>query len=564
MRKLVVLCLVIVLDFTLFAQQKGRKFFPDDPVWEEPQISAKMPGAVDRSEVIDFLESTYKRGPRKEIRPAANVNTVGGVPDSSWFTNRIGKRAMTLDELRRGPNQLDSPDLSAPWEVVAGKSEGITAGFQAKDASGDTYFVKLDVPDYPQLTTSAEVIATKFLHAFGYNVPENYLVSLTREQLRTSAEAQEKGLDEKALDDLLRKAAQNPDGSYQMLASRKVEGKPIGQFKFWGTRPDDPNDIFTHEDRRELRGLRLFAAWLNHVDIDTINTLDAFIGEEESGYVKHYLIDFGTTFGSGAFEPQRPRVGNEYVMEWGSIAKSALTLGLWERPWQKVKYPSFPQIGNFEADFFQPHQWKPDYPNPAFQRMRLNDAFWAVSIIAEFTDEMVREIVKTGQIKDPDAEDYLVRTLLARRDKILAYYLGQVNPLDRFEILRGALKFMNLGSQSRLGEAKAYEYTWYSYDDQTGETVALGESRRAGTDEIAIPLKIGAEYLMVHLRTISDEQPEWAKPVFVYLRLDRSGHRIIGIEREEEDRQYYDSERRRFLVEKSESKEDQVRTSIAE
>jgi hypothetical protein len=563
MRKTAFLLVFIIFAANLTAEQKGRKFYPDDPVWEEPGIPIKQPPAVDRSEVIDFIESMHRRGPKGEILPAANVNTVGGVPNSFWFTNRISRKQMTLGELRRGPNQLDAPDVSEPWEVFDAKTEGITAGFKAKDASGETYFVKLDVPDYPQLTTSAEVIATKFFHAFGYYVPENYLVILKREQLRAGPEARSKGMDEKALDDLLNKAARRPDGRYQVLASRKVEGKPIGQFKFWGTRPDDPNDIFPHEDRRELRGLRLFAAWLNHIDLDTINTLDAFVGEENSGYVRHYLIDFGTTFGSGAFEPQRPRVGNEYVMEWGKIAKSVGSLGLWERPWQKVRYPAYPAIGNFEADFFRADQWKADYPNPAFQRMRLNDAFWAASIICEFSDEMVREIVKTGQIEDPDAEQYLVRTLLTRRDKILAYYFSKVNPVDRFEVSRGALRFVNLGARSGLGNVEGYEYTWYSYDDQSGESVALGDPNRTAVEQIRIPAGSGARYLKVQILSLSEEQPEWAKPVFVFLRRNGTDYRVIAIEREEENRQLKDIEQR-FLVHQPGAESGQARSSIAE
>ena len=57
-----------------------------------------------------------------------------------------------------------------------------------------------------------------------------------------------------------------PDGSMRATASRYVDGEPVGPFRYYGTRTDDPNDVIDHEQRRELRGLRLFAAWLNHDD----------------------------------------------------------------------------------------------------------------------------------------------------------------------------------------------------------------------------------------------------------------------------------------------------------
>jgi hypothetical protein len=65
---------------------------------------------------------------------------------------------------------------------------------------------------------------------------------------------------------LLQRAPRRPDGTYRALASKLLPGKPVGPFQYFGTRPDDPNDIFPHENRRELRGLRVFAAWLNHDD----------------------------------------------------------------------------------------------------------------------------------------------------------------------------------------------------------------------------------------------------------------------------------------------------------
>ena len=35
-----------------------------------------------------------------------------------------------------------------------------------------------------------------------------------------------------------------------------------------------------HEDRRELRGYGVFAAWLNHVDAKAINSLDTLVTDE--------------------------------------------------------------------------------------------------------------------------------------------------------------------------------------------------------------------------------------------------------------------------------------------
>ncbi len=447
---------------------------------------------------------------------------------------------MSLDVLTRGPNRSDGPDMTGPLLITAPKVEGATAGFRMKDKRGDSYFVKLDPLKYPQLTTSAEAISTRFFHAFGYNVPENYLIFVKREQLRVDPEAEANGkpFTEADLDRLLKKAPRRPDGTYQMLASKKIKGEPVGTFRFEGTRPDDPNDIFPHERRRELRGLRVFCAWLNHVDIDTINTLDVFEGEETNGYIKHYLIDFGTTLGSGAWEPQRPRVGHEYPFEVAQIAKSLFTFGLWERTWQKIDYPDYPQVGNFEAAHFVADQWKPDYPNPAFSRMTLADAYWATRIIVRFSAEAVRAIVRTGKIEDPRAEAYLVRTLLERRDRILLHYFSNTNPLDAFQIRGGQsggpLHFRNLGVENKLGTAERYEYAWYGFDNESGLLASLGSPRFTVEQSVPLLQQTQSPYLMVGIRTLSADRPNWAREVRVYLASSKGTWRIVGIEREEE------------------------------
>src|SRR5262249_40584135 len=158
----------------------------------------------------------------------------------------------------------------------------------------------------PELATAAEVISTKFFYALGYNVPENYLVTFKREQLKADSKAmigaagkRDRRLTESELNSVLKRVRSSPDGMYRAMASKLLQGTPLGPFQYHGTRPDDPNDIFPHEHRRELRGLRVFAAWLNHDDSRAINSLDILVEDKGRRYVRHYLIDFGATLGSG-------------------------------------------------------------------------------------------------------------------------------------------------------------------------------------------------------------------------------------------------------------------------
>lgn len=518
----------------------AQKFFEDDPVWkDEDQILAPRPEPRDLSQIADLLLSTFVRRPEGSIPLAENVNTLGEVPDSSWFTNRIGLHPISLEELVRGPNQWEGPDLSTPWEIIAVKSEGITPGLRIRDGRGDVYLIKFDPPDYPQLATSAEAISTKFFHAFGYHVPENYLAFIRPSDLRISPKAtieefdRERPLKRTDLEYLLERVAHLRAGTIPVLASRFLSGKPLGPFEYFATRSDDANDIFSHENRRELRGLRVFSAWLNHDDVRSINTLDTFISSGDKGYVRHHLIDFGSCLGSGSVKPQNPRAGHEYIVESAPIVKGAISLGIWDRPWRKVKYPGYLSIGNFEADFFEPHKWKPEYPNPAFERMRPEDAFWAAKIVERFSDETIRALVRTGKLEDPGAENYLVRTLLKRRDKIVRFYFSQLNPLDRFEISpnQDSLAFENLGLQAGLSGAASYEHQWFSLDNDAASLKAITKIQSADRPALSIPGS-DASILMVRIRTVSADQPNWRKKVDVYLR-NAPQKSVAGIEREE-------------------------------
>ena len=120
-------------------------------------------------------------------------------------------------------------------------------------------------------------------------------------------------------------------------------------FRYYGTRPDDPNDVVPHEHRRELRAIQVFGAWTNLVDMKAGNTLDTLVTENGRAIVKHYLQDVGSTFGTGALVPRDGDEGHEYLSRADPWPSAWCRSGLYIRDWQTVDYEEHPQIGRFEG-----------------------------------------------------------------------------------------------------------------------------------------------------------------------------------------------------------------------
>jgi hypothetical protein len=492
----------------------GQKFYTDDPVWHDNDkaVDATKVTKYKLNDQYDFFQHSFGRQGDRSKAPAANVNTLGEVPDSSWFQNRHGMYRMSLSELATGPNTGNGPSTEQPWSVIEAKTEGVTPGFRIRDARGDVYVMKFDPLENPELSTAAEVISTKFFYAFGYNVPENYITFFNREQLRVDSKS---GLSESDLDNLLTRVPRRADGTFRVLASKLLSGTPVGPFQYFGTRPDDPNDIFPHENRRELRGLRVFAAWLNHDDSRAINSLDMVMNESGKRYVKHHLIDFGSTLGSGSTNAQKPRAGYEYLWEPKPVFARILTLGLWDRPWIRAKYPDYPSVGKIDAKYFRPEEWKPEYPNPAFLNMTSQDAYWASKIVMSFTEKEIRAIVRTGQLSDPEAEEYLVETLLERRDKIGRAWMTTVSSFDQFEwTASGELRFQHLASHYDFVRQPEYQVSWFSFDNSDGSRQPIAKFHSGQ-----------AEGYYVAVISSSEGRVE------IYVRVIDNEPQIVGIER---------------------------------
>ncbi len=373
------------------------------------------------------------------VLAAANINRLDEVVNSSWFTNRIGLFEMSPDEVARGPLDLTGPDMSATWTIVKAKSEGVTPGFNIRDPRGDVYVIKFDPPGHLNSTTAAGIISNRILYGAGYNVPGDYSVSFRRQQLILGEGVtiqlpyqQPRPMTEADVDSLLANVTRLPDGRWRALASKYLNGRPIGPFDYKGRRKDDPNDRIAHENRRELRGLYVFASWLIHYDTKQLNSLDMVVQEAGNRFVRHYLIDFASTVGTGARGPTR-RFGYEFTFDVAAIGGRMLAFGLHDDPWRYLERPEgLQEVGYWETAHYHPAKFKPLQPNTAFANVTDRDGYWGAKIVSAFSDDQLRAIVQEARYIDPASADYVTRILATRRDMIARYWFDRVPPLDFF------------------------------------------------------------------------------------------------------------------------------------
>jgi hypothetical protein len=535
MRKLIALALLFPL--VLF----GRKFYRDDPLAKEPApLPAPGPASREINDFFDVIMNTLGHpGERQPVEageppiPAQAVNTLGEVPDSAWFTNRIGSRPIPLEEIARGSRSGKAPSLQGSWTITAAKTQGVTPGFEIEDSEGRRYVLKFDPLPYPEMATGAEMIGTILFHNLGYHVPENYLVSFPLERLRIGADTvitdrtgRERPMTWSDVTQALKRVFRDNEGHYRGLASLFLPGKPLEGFRYHGTRSDDPNDIVPHEHRRDLRGLFVFAAWVNHNDSRSINSLDMLVEENGVPYVKHHLIDFGAILGSSSITSNTARDGNTYFFGWKPAAVQFLSLGLAVPEWARSDYIDHPALGKIEYPRFEPEEWKPNYPSPAFLNRLPDDTYWAAKKVMSFSDEHIRAIVAEARYSDPEAASWIVKYLIHRRDIIGKTYFSKVLPLDNFAVRDGRLQFEDLEVKYGFVTApREYQAEWSRFDNEAESHSPLPGARSLDLPSEASTAPEGA-YFAARLHA-----GDPSKTVTVYLRQTPQGPSVVGIDR---------------------------------
>ncbi len=542
---------LVLLAASCASTSGSLRFENRDPVWRVADRDP-IPKPEKREHFVTDLMLNLFRVPIMDglsfpgFERAENINSIGEVPDSTWWTNRIGVRDLSPTEVARGPRTGERP--TAPFTILEGKPSGSAPGFIVEDAHGGRYIVKLDRQDADEVESTADVVVARFLWALGYNVPDDQVVHFTREDLTLAEGATyedrdgtEHPLSDQRVDEILEKGTGlSHDGRWRALLSRFVEGIPIGGYPLQGTRPDDPNDRVDHEDRRDVRGLSVFFAWLDQTDTKEANTLDSWIPSREEaqlGYVRHYLIDFGKALGAAGIHGRRPHAGWAHHWDYGYAGASLLTFGLWVKPWENRETPDFHGIGRYDVESYDPDRWNPLQRWFPMRRLDRFDAFWASKILMRFEHEHIEAVVAEAKLSDPASSRYLVETLLGRQRKTARRWFQGVAPLDGFSVepadgtfrvcATDLWRYYAFGDEPTTAMLRSY--------DRDGDPA--GWQREAAIDERGRlcgeglePASGAEEYTVVRfdLRRGDEELP----PALLHLARNPEGElRIIGLHR---------------------------------
>jgi hypothetical protein len=519
-------------------------FHPDDPLDREPETQDASHAAEWTIDLFVDLTLNLFATPGGDAggRRAANVNTIDEVPDSGWFTNRILARHVSIDEAARGPRSGPGP-ADGVWTVVGAKEAGAAPGFTVQDQSGETWFISFDARGYPEAATGAIMVANKIFWTLGYWQVDNVLTRVRPERVVVAETATvrppsgvRRPMRPSDLDRVWQRAHRSDDGSYRAVAARRLQGRPLGGFRFYGTRPDDPNDLVPHEHRRELRALKVFGAWTNLVDIKAGNTLDMVIGGNGQQTVRHYLQDVGSAFGTGATAPREFDEGWEHLYEGDLVWKRLLSLGFFIRPWQTVDYDESPAVGRFEGAEFDPATWKPRVPVAALRYVEDDDLFWAARRVTAFSDAMIGALVATAEYTDPDDERHLTDVLIQRRNRIATAYLTAVNPIVEPALSpEGRLSFGNAAVAAGVAAPPAggYHLSWATFDNVSGAVTPLGEVTVASA---ALPVPLSGlppqpgSFVRIQIRTIAPAHRTWT-PVDAHFKRTAAGWTLVGLDR---------------------------------
>jgi hypothetical protein len=530
-----------------------------EPTAKDPHHVSCAPSAWTNPLIWDGLDSLLFR-PLTESEglvstasgESVDVNSFDEVPDSSWFTNRLGVRPVSAEELELGscaPELLLDGAAAADgsWIIDKGKGDGATDGFRVTVPGKGKYLFKADDADTPEHGSAAQTVGIRIYHAVGYFVPCEQIVYFKPSVFKLTPGLRwkhnfqlESDFGPKELEGIFAHSARR-GALVRMQASAWMPGDNLGGFLYQGTRADDPNDVVPHEDRRELRAKRLVNAWMDRFDDRRGNTMSAWIAGRPGaspGHVIHNILDTSEALGSVYdFEDISRRLGYSYIWDWGDIGTDFVTLGARNNVWEHVqKTPGKEMFGYFNVKDFVPDQWKNEYPIAAFSRMTERDGAWMARILARFTPDMVLHLARMASYTHADDTAFLGEVLQGRLEKILERYLTRLSPITAIHVEGPSMLCgSDLAEWRALRDASAFRYTarllgrgWTTVRRGAGAEVCVDLPHVASDG--GLPDDDSTRYIRVR---VEDGVAIGPLVAHLYDLGPARGYRLVGIERPE-------------------------------
>ncbi len=481
----------------------------------------------DGFKLVEYIVTSSSRYPiddlldPKRIRRSDDVNAFDEVPASSWFVPRLGSAEISPETLVKGPEKKGPPQ--PPLTVVSAKKSGNSPGFIVKDSRGLKYLIKLDQYDYPAVESTVNYVVDRLFWGFGYRVSEDFIVHIAPEKMALG-----EGIKQEDVDEVYLFSYMDEDGQYRAVASLFLEGTLLGPISQKGTRDGDLNDKIPHENRRTLRGLRMFCAWLDNSGMRSDNSLDVYEGEPGKGHTVHYLLDFGEAFGIHGVEKNRPWDGFEHFFSLQDTVKKFVTLGMPVEKWERL--PAGPhRTGTFDSVNFDPGKWK---ETTQFHPMRVSlpdDDYWAAKIIAAVTPAHLKALLDAAQHPEAAYSQTVMDVLLKRREKILRYAFGRVSPLELVSLESGTLHLKDLEKEILDAKGSAYRIRFLN---SKGKEIAPALTLENSGGKIEIPvaekLRAAKGYLIVESLVVRSGRPA-PRPAQFHIRSSAGESRVSGI-----------------------------------
>jgi len=524
--------LYLFLLLAIFGGVLSGARFGDKPVVHA--LNDRQASPVPRAQKFDFRRYAISSSVRyplrnglkfKSVVRSQDVNALDQLVESAWYQPRMTSGMGSAREWIQGLQKKGPPQ--GPYKVLMVKSEGSAPGFIVKDARGEKYLLKFDNPGNMGLESATNFVVNRLFWALGYNVPEDYAISLSRSEL--SAE-EATGINAEKIDETFLIAGAPLRNANRLIASLFLEGKILGYASQQGRRKDDLNDKIDHENLRALRALNVFSAWLHMTSFRSDNWLDVYEGQEGSGYVRHYLLDFSEAFGLHAFNYSNNWEGHEHLFSWGDSVAAIAKLGIPVREFEKTSANVMAPLDFFSADLFEPAEWKPYFPYIPFEHAIRDDNYWAAKQIARVKQSDLETLFQASGHENQEEARFLIEQLMLRGEKLIRHCFSAVTPVEG-SLVGGDLKLED--QWARHSSVQQSSHYAIAYRDAAGESIASAHTVQSDAASFTIPLpdsllQQANGYLVIEVRKQEVNQVP-APPATFHISKKSGTLQLIGV-----------------------------------